>query len=184
MAVKSALRRNAANQRFRSTGAGFWPSARNVPIRPSATVTISAPRVAASGRPRQPGEAQIHQLGDDHPGGERAADHAEQRGCRAEQAVLDHVSRDQPPARCAERLEDDGVIDAMAVAGRKRAAKHQRRGEQCHRARGSDAEHQIGDEAADGLRALPSRGTAVTLGKLAETALMTSTSCAAVPPPG
>ncbi len=39
------------NQRLRSTGAGFWLSAEKVPIRPSATVTISAPAAAAAAEP-------------------------------------------------------------------------------------------------------------------------------------
>src|SRR5262245_45399724 len=37
--------------RFRSTRAGFWPRAVNVPIRPSATITTTAPLAAAISEP-------------------------------------------------------------------------------------------------------------------------------------
>ena len=55
------LRRSA--YRLRSTGAGFWPSAEKVPIRPSTTVTTARASTTPDGAAGLPDEGQRHEPG-------------------------------------------------------------------------------------------------------------------------
>ncbi len=61
----------------------------------------------------------MHQLGHDQPSGRRAGQNAEHGGGQPEQQILDRVGAQEAQPRRAERLEDDRVIDAVPVAGRK-----------------------------------------------------------------
>ena len=53
---------------------------------------------------------------------------------RPEQQIFERVGGDQLAPRRAERLEHDGVVDAVAVPRRERAAKHQHGGNKRHHA--------------------------------------------------
>ena len=137
-ALRVTRRFAARLYKFLSTVAGLWPSAAKVPIRPRATVTRSAPNAAAAAGPGSHANVRfITRVTTYHAAIEPAAT-PNNAVVAAEQQVFQRVGADQPAARGAERLEHDGVVDAVAVAGRERAAEHQHRRDQRHQACAAD----------------------------------------------
>ncbi len=59
------------------------------------------------------------------------------------------VGDEETKPRRAQGFQNHGVVDAKALTGGERAAEHQRRGEQRHRARAAQPQHQIADEMID-----------------------------------
>ena len=84
----------------------------------------------------------------DHvPGGGRSG--SKRKECRgeAEKPVFEREGGEEHGPRGAERLQDDGVLAALAMAGGERAAEHQHRDDERQRRRDPDGERKLGDDA-------------------------------------
>ena len=155
-----------------------------MPIRPSTTVAATAPRGGRQRRSRQPEELQVHDLRHHHRAAAVPAATPNSAVASPSSEIFERVGDEQRAAGGAERLEHDGIVDAVPMAGGERAAEHQRGDQRVSaRWRRGCASTRFVDDAADGIERLayPYRGDG---GECSATALSSAISSAVVPPPG
>ena len=148
-------------QRLRSTGAALL--AEHPPGADEPDADREHQRDQDRGAPPRPGwkvDGSVMMRATTNQAATPPAASAKMRGGEADQQIFEREGGNQGPPRGAQRLQDHRVVGAAAVAGGKRAGKHQHRGDQRHAGRRPDRGAELADQPVDDVERIldPDRG--------------------------